>query len=182
MAFYSTLYHYWSVIIWGSIVVAIATALLVVGLIVLRRRGGRLLFLLMIMLTAMLAVSTARLRDSVVLTRQRSALAAELGVELRRWPWPTSFPVSYFFSVLEKGTPRREVHQIVRSYERVLRCGPDSRGFTQEVYYFYSDRDDKALRMQIEYDTQGHLYRVQGEDPNSRVFSVTNCQAGRWGE
>jgi hypothetical protein len=180
---YATLDYYWPILVYGSIVMTMATALLIVGLIVLRRHGGRLLLIIMIvMLMAMLAVSTIRLKDSIILIRQRNTLAAELGVDLWSWPRPAAFPLGYFFSVLEEGMPRQKVHQIAKGYERVLRCGPDSRGFTQEVYYFYSDRDDKALRMQIEYDAQGDLYRVQGEDSNSRVFSVRNCQPGRWDE
>lgn len=182
MPSFATLDYYWPVIMYGGTVVASVTALLGVGLIVRRRQGGRLLLLLMVMLTAMLVVSAIRLRDSLIRIGQRNTLATELGVNLWSWPRPAAFPLGYFFDILEQGMSRQRVHHIVQGYEHVLRCGPDSRGYTREVYYFYADRDDKALRMQIEYDTQGYLYRVQGEDPNSRVFSVTNCQPGRWGE
>jgi len=179
---FAMLDYYWPIIMYGGIVTATVIASLSVGLMVLRRRGRRFLLLLMVVFTATLVVSAIRLRDSVILIRQRNALAIELGINLWSWPRPAAFPLGYFFSILEEKMLRQEVHQIVRGYQRVLRCGPDSRGFTQEVYYFYSDHDDRALRMEIEYDTQKQLYRVQGEDPNSRIFSVRNCQPGRWDE
>jgi hypothetical protein len=179
---FATLDYYWPIIMYGGIVVTTVIASLSVGLMVLRRRGGRLLLLLMVVFTATLVVSAIRLRDSVILIRQRNALATELSINVWSWPRPAAFPLGYFFNILEKGMSRQKVHQIVRGYKRVLRCGPDSRGFTHEVYYFYSNRDDKALRMEIEYDTRERLYRVQGEDPNSRILSVRNCQPGRWGE
>lgn len=179
---FATLDYYWPIIMSGGIVLAVATTLLIAGLVVLQGRGSHLLHMVIVVLVVMLAVPATRLRDSIILISQRNALATELGVNLWSWPRPAAFPLGYFFSVLKEGMSRQRVHETVQGYERVLRCGPDSRGFTQEVYYFYSVRDNRALRMQIEYDAHGNLYRVQGEDPNSRTFSVGNCQLGRWDE
>lgn len=122
------------------------------------------------------------LLDSVSLIRQQEKLANELSVDLNRWPYVTSFPASYYASTLEEGMTRRQVHEAIKGYERVFKCGPDTRGFTEEIYYFYSSNDDTALRMQIVYDNQKRYFRTQGEDRNSRTITTTNCQVGQWDE
>ena len=69
-----------------------------------------------------------------------------------------------------------EVHKLVRGYTKVFQC-PES----FEVYYYYSDDDQKALRFEIWYD-EGKFSRIIGEDSDSRTIRIENCNPGRLSE
>ncbi len=72
-----------------------------------------------------------------------------------------------------------EVHEIVQKYEWVLRCEV---GQQSEIYYYFSTHDDDAIRVKILYNDDWTVFRVDGEDTNSRTIRTENCVAGRLGE
>jgi len=104
---------------------------------------------------------------------ERVNLAQELGVRIDDYPYPKDFPVGYIKTEVKPGMQIAEVHEIVRGYEKVYRCGKYS-----EVYYFYSDDDWKALRVEIVYDKMKNFKELRLEDSNSRTIQVFDCIPG----
>ena len=47
-----------------------------------------------------------------------------------------------------------------------------------KVYYFFDDRDTKALRFMIFYDKQSNFERIQGEDTDSKSIWTNGCIEG----
>lgn len=104
-------------------------------------------------------------------------LAVELGVKIHDYPYPSSFPSGYFYSVLKPGMPLSDVHDIVRGYESVMRCED-----TREVYYYFSSHVDGATRFQLRYDESGKFVRFEGEEDDSRTLHLSGCVPGLIGE
>jgi hypothetical protein len=161
-------------------IVAISAILIVLGVNARRypRNRGWLVPAALV-LTVVLVFFLAALVAFIDTMSDYKPLAEELGINLLTWPWPSSFPVSYFVTVLEKGLSPEEVHEIVRDYERVVHCEPNPLwGGMREVYYFRSDLDDNALRMELGYDSEMRLSWSRGEDNNDRRISTSGCVAG----
>jgi hypothetical protein len=87
------------------------------------------------------------------------------------------FPLGYFQAKLPQGSTLAQVHTTVRGYKRVLHC-PTGPLRSLEVYYFFSTRDDVALRFEVWYDEQSELIAIQGEDSNSRHIQTDGCGPG----
>lgn len=131
-------------------------------------------FLIAACIGSLLVITVGCAGDRTDRAATQKQVAIELGVDPQQVDQYKYFPLDYFMEALKPGMVRQEVHRIVRSYEKVFRCGQ----FT-EVYYFYSASDSKALRMQIIYDEQGRYREIRGEDENSRTISVAGCQEGQ---
>lgn len=134
-------------------------------------RIARSALLILLLFTTL---SCGALTDSGSAT-EKAQLAAQLGIDpqtLDRYPY---FPLDYFLEVLKPGMSRQEVHQMVRGYKKVFRCGQYA-----EVYYYYSQDDRRALRMEIIYDEQERYREIRGEDPDSRTISTTGCIPGQF--
>ena len=104
-------------------------------------------------------------------------LADQLGVRIDNYPYPAGFPVGYFYETLEVGMSVKEVHEILKGYSRVLRCGSYA-----EVYYFYTTNDDTATRFRVFYDEQMLLSESHGEDDDSRTIFTDGCREGLFEE
>jgi hypothetical protein len=103
-------------------------------------------------------------------------LAQELGVQAG--DYGRLFPQDYYYEALSPGASIAEVHAALRGYEKVLRCPSGA-----EVYYYFSARDDTAVRFQVFYDdTFEHFIGLVAEDWNERGIDVQDCVAGRFGE
>lgn len=108
------------------------------------------------------------------LRKKQESLAKSLEVKIEDYPYEMTFPVGYFDSALKPGMTYDEVHSIVRGYERVYRCY----GFT-EIYYYFSDNDNDAIRCRVAYDDQGRFTEMDGEDPDSRTLGLgPGCSVG----
>jgi hypothetical protein len=105
---------------------------------------------------------------------QQEDLARQLGVKIEDYPVPDEFPVEYFYTTLQPGMTLDQVHSIVRGYEAVYNCSLE-----EEIYYYFSLSDDKALRFMLTYDNQGRYIKFQAEDSNSRTLSLdSSCTQG----
>jgi len=106
--------------------------------------------------------------------KQQQKLAEQLGVKISDYPYPVSFPESYFVSVLQPGMTPDEVHKVIQGYEKVLNCGNAS-----EIYYYFSMSDDNALRFEVFYGIDKFKFEdLQGEDTNSRTIRTVGCTEG----
>jgi hypothetical protein len=105
--------------------------------------------------------------------RMQQELAKELGVEIKDYPYPVSFPSGYFYTVLKPGMSVAEVHQIVKGYEKVVNCGNVS-----EIYYYFSAEVEQAKRFKIVYDNDGKFLRFEGEEDDSRTLQTYGCIPG----
>lgn len=109
---------------------------------------------------------------------QQQELARNLGVRINDYPYPTDFPAGYFYAVLKPGMTYKDVHNIVRGYQSVYQCYG-----TDEIYYYFSNNGDEALRFALYYDKQGNFVELQGEDPNSRTLGLgPGCSIGPLGK
>jgi hypothetical protein len=77
-------------------------------------------------------------------------LAQQLGVRIEDYPYPIGFPSGYYYAVLKPSMGTAEVHTIIREYAAVYHCKQYS-----EIYYYYSQDEDRALRFEIFYDENG---------------------------
>lgn len=106
--------------------------------------------------------------------RIQEDLAKQLGVKIGDYPYESSFPEGYFYTVLKPGMTINEVHQIVQGYEKVLHC----EDIETEIYYYFSSEDEIALRFAIIYDDQWKFWRLRGEDTNSPSIRIEGCKDG----
>jgi hypothetical protein len=106
--------------------------------------------------------------------KMQKDLAKELGVKIDDYPYRTSFPVGYFYTILQPGMSMADVHKVIQGYEKVLRC--DS---TSEIYYYFSSELEDAKRFQIIYDDQGEFMRLEGEEDDSRTLQTNGCVPGQ---
>lgn len=135
---------------------------------------------LIISLTCLLLVAAIRLyfnfQESVVQKRS-SELAQILGVDIQKYE-PDMFPVNYFQQALSPGMSIKEVHQIVKGYQKSLIC-PRANA---EVYYFYS-YDDEGVKIKLTYDLADNSYvDMIIDDNNSSLINVNGCAPGLLGE
>jgi len=100
-------------------------------------------------------------------------LAKKLGVRIEDYPYRTSFPAGYFYTILQPGMSIVEVHDIVQGYEEVLHCGKRS-----EIYYYFSSTLDDAKRFKLRYDEQGNYLDFIGEEDDSRTLQINGCEPG----
>lgn len=112
----------------------------------------------------------------IAIPKLQEPLARELGVRIQDYPYPASFPIGYFDTLLQRGMSINEVHQIIRGYKKVLHCGKRT-----EIYYFLSQGELFSIRMMIFYDNQGGYLRWEGEDTDSRTIRTVECQPGLLG-
>jgi len=105
--------------------------------------------------------------------RMQSELAMKLGVRIEDYPYRTSFPAGYFYTVLQPGMTLEEVHQKVQGYEKVLHCGSRS-----EIYYFFSSELEDAKRFKLRYDEHGKYLNFEGEEDDSRTLQINGCELG----
>ena len=106
--------------------------------------------------------------------QEQEKLASQLGIKINDYPYPYSFPISYFDTILQPGMSMEVVHGVIRGYEKVWKCS-DSR----EIYYYFSTNDDTALRFQVFYYLHQFTYeKLQGEDDDSRSIITRGCVPG----
>lgn len=111
---------------------------------------------------------------AIIESKKQQYLAQRLGVEINAYPPTSAFPINYFVSELEPGvTTIKEVHAIVKQYERVLHCRKYA-----EIYYYFSNDDNAALRFQIFYDENGKYSKIIGEDDDSATLYTAECVPG----
>lgn len=106
--------------------------------------------------------------------KEQANLAKDLEVEIAEFPPVSSFPSSYFRSVLKPGMTLSEVHSIVKGYKKVLRCG-----FQSEIYYYFGTDDKGAHRIEIFYDQDKKYKKLMGEEPDSRTIQTWGCTPGQ---
>jgi hypothetical protein len=111
---------------------------------------------------------------------KQEELASRFGVNIKDYPFETDFPSGYFYSVIKPGMTFNDVHEIVRGYEKVLRCRNTGKNYYyfSEIYYYFGSGDDDAIRFELFYDKQGNFERFQGEDKNSRSIMIFGCEEG----
>ena len=85
-------------------------------------------------------------RHNYLYGKQERKLAELFGINLAEYTRDKFFPYEYFLDNLQEGMTVREVHQVMRGYEKVLKCGDST-----EVYYYFYDEDELAYRYQISY-------------------------------
>jgi hypothetical protein len=102
--------------------------------------------------------------------KDQEILAQKLGVRLQEQKYPLSFPESYYGEKLLPGMTKDQVHQIIKYYTRLYICSD-----WREVYYYFSNADDKALRFTVFYDENGNYLHLSGEDKNSREINIDTC-------
>jgi len=141
----------------------------------------KMIIVLIVSIIGVLAISLLYISPSVKesnLRRKQEELAIILGVKIEDYPYQVDFPAGYFYSVLKTGMTYDQVHAIVRGYESVYRCYG-----INEIYYYFSNDDDTALRFRLVYDKQERYIELQGEDPNSRTLGLgPGCSGGLLGK
>ena len=105
--------------------------------------------------------------------RMQLELAKKLGVRIEDYPYRTSFPAGYFYTILQPGMTIVEVHDIVQGYEKVFHCGNRS-----EIYYYFSSELEDAKRFKLRYDEQGNYLDFEGEEDDSRTLQINGCEPG----
>jgi hypothetical protein len=106
--------------------------------------------------------------------KAQEELAQQLGIQISDYPGPISFPTGYYLSILEKGMNRKEIHTIIRGYEKVYHCNQYS-----EIYYYFDTRDDSAIRFKVLYDSDGYYKEIIGEEPDSPTLRLDGCAEGQ---
>jgi hypothetical protein len=125
---------------------------------------------LLVMISLLLIFITLK----IVYRIKEENLAKELGIAdedyINKY---FKFPYGYYKSKIPIGMSIEGVHDTIIGYEKVYYCYRSS-----EVYYFFSENDDKALRIQIVYDDHLNVKRIESEDSNSRTIAVFYCEEG----
>jgi len=122
-------------------------------------------------------VCALQIKVESYLPEQRN-LARELGVNIEDYPYPDKFPTGYFSFVLKSGMSIKEVHSLIRGYTSVFRC---DKAF-EEIYYYFSNNDSKALRFIVYYDMDFKYDELGTEDENSRTILLDGCAPGLFEE
>ena len=104
---------------------------------------------------------------------QQDALADKLGVNIGDYPYPHIFPYGYYWRQLPRDAYIDQVHSVVNGYAKVLKCNN-----SREIYYFFSQSDDFALRIEFWYDEAHKLVQFNGEDEDSRTIRTEECAVG----
>lgn len=110
---------------------------------------------------------------SVVRQEERKELSDVLGVDSRNYS--NSFPIDYFLSKLKDGMSIDQVHQLVIGFTKAYSCGESS-----ELYLYYDESIEKALRFSILYDKEVGLnyLSLMYADQNSGYPNVNDCSEG----
>lgn len=140
--------------------------------------GCLVLLALLILSPCVLALFLAFGNNPPYRPLQRRALAEQLGVEENKnyFPHP-GFPANYYRDILKEDMTISKVHQTVKGYRKVLWCGKRG-GEAWEIYYYYSDNDYTAMRIQIEY-WQEKFIGLETEDEDWRTIDPDGCKEGR---
>jgi hypothetical protein len=105
---------------------------------------------------------------------KQQALATELGVKIKDYPYPDYFPNGYFGIVLKPGMSYEQVHNIVRGYSDVVNCWG-----TNELYNYFGVDDNDAIRYLIRYSKEGKFEDVQTDFPGDRTLGADEtCSEG----
>jgi hypothetical protein len=101
-------------------------------------------------------------------------LAKELGIAnedyLNKY---VKFPYGYYKAIIPIGTSIEVVHNKIIGYEKVYYCYR-----TREVYYFFSENDERAQRFEVIYNELMDVKDIRSEDSNSRSIAVFYCEEG----
>lgn len=125
-----------------------------------------ILFLIGFMVLFVLNLSNCR-------SSQQEDLAKYLEIDTKRYPLDYGFPFGYFRSTLTPDMTITEVHKQIHGYTKVFQCLEN-----REVYYYYSNDDQRALRFEVWYD-EGMFSDIIGEDTNSRTIRIDGCISGQ---
>lgn len=102
----------------------------------------------------------------------RQKMAENYGVKIEDYPYPSSFPISYFVNNLQPGDTIEKVHDLIKGYEIVYHCDKYA-----EFYYFFSSDSSTALRFLVLYDENIQYKKIISEDDNSRDLDQIGCVA-----
>ena len=107
---------------------------------------------------------------------EQQQLANELNVSINDYPEPYTFPEGYFVATLTSEMRIEAVHKIVLGYEKVFQCGES------EVYYYFSENGEDALKFRIFYDEnhvgeEGTFLSIISQE-NSNTIGVDGCIPG----
>jgi hypothetical protein len=136
-------------------------------------RIGSFLFVMVSLIVITMSVLAAR-ESKRQQELAEEELAQRIGIALADYPQVGPFPENYFYTILEPGVSKDEVHSIVTEYEQVFTCYG-----TDELYYYYSTNDEDALRFMIHYNEESRFVRMYGEDDDSLTLSKEGCVLGR---
>jgi hypothetical protein len=107
---------------------------------------------------------------------KQQQLAGDLKININDYPEPYTFPEGYFVTTLTSGMNIEAVHKLVLGYEKVFHCGES------EVYYYFSENRENALKFRIFYD-ENHLGKertflsiISQENPST--IGVDGCVPG----
>jgi len=71
---------------------------------------------------------------------KQSDLAKELGVKISDYHYESVFPEGYYATILKPGLSLKEVHSMIKGYEKVYHCKN-----YEEIYYYFSLEDQAAM-------------------------------------
>jgi hypothetical protein len=140
----------------------------------LARKIIRIAFLLFLSIACLgIMVAAGRLllswNPQIIWEPQQKRLAAELGINIKDYPNPRIFPEGYFEAKLIPGTDISEVHRRIKGFSKVVNCR------TREVYYFFDAGEDFSLRIEVLYNADFTVKKIQGEDEDDRTINVSAC-------
>jgi hypothetical protein len=137
------------------------------------KKQQMVIFILSGIFICVIAVGYGATKYVTLRERMQIELAKHLGVRIEDYPFRSSFPSGYFYTILEPGMTIAEVQNIVQGYEKVLHCGNRS-----EIYYYFSSELVDAIRFKLRYDDQGNYWDFEGEEDDSRTLQTNGCKPG----
>ncbi len=99
--------------------------------------------------------------------------AEQYGLQIDDYPYPLVFPAGYFETILKPGMSKSQIHTTIKGYEMVYHCKQFS-----EIYYFFSNQEEKAIRFEVIYDERGNYAYFRGEEPDSQTIRLEGCTEG----
>jgi len=99
--------------------------------------------------------------------------AKQYGLKIDDYPYPLVFPAGYYETILKPGMSINQIHATIRGYASVYHCKQYS-----EIYYFFSKKEEKAIRFEVTYDERGNFKYLQGEEPDSPTIQLHGCTEG----
>jgi hypothetical protein len=107
---------------------------------------------------------------------KQKRLAGELCVNINDYPYPMYFPLGYYETKLRSGTDVSDVHKTIRGYRTVFNC------YDREVYYYFSSDKYYSLRLEVWYNDDLTVAKINGEDEDSRTIFIDGCTEGQMAE
>ncbi|MBI5822915.1 MAG: hypothetical protein HZB18_02735 [Chloroflexi bacterium] len=104
---------------------------------------------------------------------KQEQLAQTLGVNIHNYR-RFDFPFDYFLQELKPGMPIREIHRIIRGYDRVLRCDDYA-----EVYLYFSPPGTDSFKYMILYDEKFFRSFITDDIFGDRTVSINGCVDGK---